>query len=393
MTFVSYAQNFEDVMLHRALKQVERGFYVDIGAQDPVSDSVTKAFYVAGWRGINVEPVTAWAERLKKDRPEDVNLQVAAGNQRRWVRFYEVVDTGLSTTDRDLAEKHARERGYEVRESSVEELPLAEILAEHARGEIHFLKVDAEGMEARVLRGNDWTRFRPWIVLLESTLPNQQIETHQEWEPILLDAGYRLAYRDGLNRFYVAREHEALLASFEYPPNVFDEFRTAAQHEAETRIMAADARASWSQARAIQAEARVEVLENELEGVYTSRSWRVTIPMRAVMHLVRKFLLWSSITARAVAPFLRRALIRMLVPVGRFIESRPYLKRIVAVWIARLAVMKQSLRGDQQERMQYMPVIPAYSPSEELSPRVAAVLHELKSRVNPRLAGTDAHRA
>ena len=36
MTFVSFAQNFEDVILWRALRHVEHGQYLDIGAQDPV---------------------------------------------------------------------------------------------------------------------------------------------------------------------------------------------------------------------------------------------------------------------------------------------------------------------------------------------------------------------
>ena len=53
---VSYAQNFEDVMLRRALQDIESGFYVDIGAADPDLDSVTRWFYSNGWRGINVEP-------------------------------------------------------------------------------------------------------------------------------------------------------------------------------------------------------------------------------------------------------------------------------------------------------------------------------------------------
>ena len=45
MSFVSYSQNFEDVMLWRALKYVENGFYIDIGSQDPVIDYVSLAFY------------------------------------------------------------------------------------------------------------------------------------------------------------------------------------------------------------------------------------------------------------------------------------------------------------------------------------------------------------
>ena len=44
MPFVSHAQNFEDVMLWRALGDVKQGFYVDVGAADPVDMSVTKAF-------------------------------------------------------------------------------------------------------------------------------------------------------------------------------------------------------------------------------------------------------------------------------------------------------------------------------------------------------------
>ena len=45
MTFVSYAQNFEDVMLWRALRHVAHGFYIDVGAGHPDESSVTRAFY------------------------------------------------------------------------------------------------------------------------------------------------------------------------------------------------------------------------------------------------------------------------------------------------------------------------------------------------------------
>ena len=48
MAFRSYAQNFEDLMLYRALGKVERGFYIDIRAQHPEIDSVSKAFFLGG---------------------------------------------------------------------------------------------------------------------------------------------------------------------------------------------------------------------------------------------------------------------------------------------------------------------------------------------------------
>ena len=33
------------------------GFYIDIGAFDPICISVTKAFSMRGWKGINVKPL------------------------------------------------------------------------------------------------------------------------------------------------------------------------------------------------------------------------------------------------------------------------------------------------------------------------------------------------
>lgn len=40
MAFISYAQNFEDVMLWRALKLFGPGRYIDVGANHPSQDSV-----------------------------------------------------------------------------------------------------------------------------------------------------------------------------------------------------------------------------------------------------------------------------------------------------------------------------------------------------------------
>ena len=54
MVYTSYAQNFEDVIIMRCFKDVEEGFYIDVGAQDPESDSVTRVFYERGWSGINI---------------------------------------------------------------------------------------------------------------------------------------------------------------------------------------------------------------------------------------------------------------------------------------------------------------------------------------------------
>lgn len=222
MTVVSYAQNYEDVMLLRALGKIERGFYVDVGAQDPVEDSVTKLFYESGWRGINVEPVASWHQKLVADRPGDVNLRIALGASEGEITLYEFPDTGLSTADAEVAQRHVRD-GRKMVESVVRTTRLDSICEEHGVHVVHFLKIDVEGAERAVLEGFSFT-VRPWIVLVEATLPNTQTPAYSDWEHLLTGRGYRLVYQDGLNRFYLDDAHSELALAFATPPNVFDRF-------------------------------------------------------------------------------------------------------------------------------------------------------------------------
>ena len=80
MTIISYAQNYEDIMLWRALKDINKGFYIDIGAYSPTYHSVTKLFYDAGWRGINIEPNPIFIDKFNKEKNEDINLTVAVSD-------------------------------------------------------------------------------------------------------------------------------------------------------------------------------------------------------------------------------------------------------------------------------------------------------------------------
>ena len=87
----SYSQNFEDVMLRRALQDIRCGFYIDVGAFDPLMDSVTNWFYGEGWSGINIEPNPEMLATLQVARTRDVNLGCAIG---QGVRQHRVLGGG-----------------------------------------------------------------------------------------------------------------------------------------------------------------------------------------------------------------------------------------------------------------------------------------------------------
>ena len=233
MTFVSYAQNFEDVILWRALKHVQKGSYIDIGAWEPERDSVSKAFYDKGWRGVHVEPVPFYAEKLRQARPDEVIVEAVIGLGGGTTEITVIAETGLSTGKAAIADLH-RTLPYTQAMILVPKIPLSELFDVHALGEVHWLKIDVEGMEEEVLQSWQGHPARPWVLVLESTLPNKPIQNHYVWESEVLARGYQYVYFDGLNRFYVHKNRTELQSAFGPGPNVFDDYilaTTAAQAE------------------------------------------------------------------------------------------------------------------------------------------------------------------
>lgn len=271
---ISYAQNFEDVMLWRALKQVNNGFYIDVGAAWPDEHSVTKHFYDNGWSGINCEPNPSFINRYRELRERDINLQRAVSNSQGEEEFHFIENTGLSSLDEKITSSH-ESLGFTSVTSKVEVTTLSHICSEYCQNkEINFLKVDVEGLEKNVLLGNDWKQFRPWIVVVEATLPLSQVENHAEWECILLEADYEFVYADGINRFYVAKEHSELSNSFKYPPNVFDGFVLASQVQAE--------------AKASEAEAKANEITVLYDTIVNSRLWKLIKPLRYLLDVIKR---------------------------------------------------------------------------------------------------------
>jgi FkbM family methyltransferase len=257
---ISYAQNREDVLLWRALHDLPAGFYIDVGAEDPTKDSVTRAFYERGWQGINVEPVQGHFDKLCDERPRDLTLQIAIGDQVGWITLYEIPDTGLSTLVKDVASRHQFE-GLCCVERRVPITTLSSLWEDFVKGDVHFLKIDVEGYEAQVLRGMALARYRPWIILLEATEPRSSEETWYQWEDRLLESQYEFVHFDGLNRWYLAKERSHLKSRFAAPPNVFDQFELA------TIVSACDQRAR---------------AEYQLQQIRESASWQWTAPLRAL---------------------------------------------------------------------------------------------------------------
>jgi len=397
MAIVSYAQNFEDVMLWRALQHVENGFYIDVGANDPEIDSVSLAFYERGWRGVHVEPAKQYSDKLRSSRPDECVWQVAIGSQKGFLDFYEFADTGLSTGDPEVAEQHAK-NGFSFTMTRVEVLSLQDILDKYGDREIHWLKIDVEGMEQDVLQSWEGAKARPWILVIESTKPSSTIDVSDSWESLVLEKGYVFAYFDGLNRFYLHNSHKELLDKLKVPPNVFDGIilsgleklknkvseAEAKVGEAETRAQQAEMRASEAEAKAIEVETRLQQAAVVLQAVYHSRSWKLTMPLRLAGKAARWFV-QGRIARLTFAPVSGpgRMARHPVIKLKLYVVNHPRLKSIALRFLSPFPALKARLK-----RVRTVQVTPMHSFTvggpEQLAPRARQIYNDLKTAMERR---------
>ena len=93
--FITFSEYLEDYILFCILYDIKNGFYIDIGANDPDLCSVTKAFYLRGWHGINIEPLPDKYKSLQLIRKKDININICAGKIKGNGTLY--LQEGLST--------------------------------------------------------------------------------------------------------------------------------------------------------------------------------------------------------------------------------------------------------------------------------------------------------
>jgi FkbM family methyltransferase len=204
----SFSQFGEDRILESIFKNQAEGFYIDVGAFDPIRYSNTNIFYKNGWKGINIEPNPEKIKIFDRLRPRDINLNVGISDEETEMHYYQYAS---GATNRFLPSSETNKlsvRGEEpISSTKISVKTLSTILQKYLpkTSKIDFLSIDCEGLDLNVLKGNNWDLYRPRIIAIEDL----SVTRDSSIEEFLNRQGYTLIGLTGLTKIFKLK-HEIL---------------------------------------------------------------------------------------------------------------------------------------------------------------------------------------
>ena len=202
---VCYAQEGEDLILETFFYGISNGFFVDIGAYAPIKYSNTYLFYMKGWRGINIDARPESMKDFKKIRPEDINLEVAVGQNEEILTYYMFDEPAINGFSKQVSEDRHANTPYKIQRTV--EMPLRRlesILDENIKPDkvIHFMSIDVEGLDLEVLKSNNWDKYKPLMMLVEISVVTEGLGIGSPIDIFLVDKGYKLVAKTYRTSFY-----------------------------------------------------------------------------------------------------------------------------------------------------------------------------------------------
>lgn len=203
---LSFSQEGEDRILDRLFERQNEGFYVDIGAHHPQRFSNTYLFYLKGWRGINIDAMPGSMELFKKLRPRDINIEAAISDSSEILTYYMFDEPALNGFSEKVSfGRNNRSKNKVVDKRPIRTLQLSEVLDEHLQvgQEIDFLSIDVEGLDYQVLLSNNWSKYKPKIILIEELSASLDfVNSSSKIRILLKDEGYELFAKAFNTSFY-----------------------------------------------------------------------------------------------------------------------------------------------------------------------------------------------
>lgn len=200
-----YSQSGEDIIIGNFFQNKNKGFFVDVGAYHPNHYSNTHLLHKKGWRGINIDPNPSSIKLFNKHRKNDINLQMGVLNEGKEADYYIFNHHACNTFSKGQKEKMEKKSFIKIVDKiKINCLPMRDILRRYLPPDIpiDLLNIDAEGLDLEVLQSNDWSEFKPSVIIVEGTNFNFDCPNDNPIYSFLKKHSYNLYAATGLSLIF-----------------------------------------------------------------------------------------------------------------------------------------------------------------------------------------------
>jgi hypothetical protein len=213
---LSFSQFGEDVILKSIIDEYcpellddssQNGYFVDFGAFHPFTYSNTFALYVLGWRGLNIDANQKYINLFNRQRPGDRNVCTGVSDKTETLEYTHFKNMGARNTFETEMVSKSVDQGCEVSHTeTLKCLEVNDLLDKYAKPNavIHYMSIDLEGFDERVVKALEWQRFKPWIVTVEAHADTLDEALNTTIAKHLIENGYRCVSKCHLTLFFVS---------------------------------------------------------------------------------------------------------------------------------------------------------------------------------------------
>ncbi len=204
----SYSQEGEDLVINRLTQGKQNGFYIEIGCHHPFRFSNTYFLYRNGWKGICIDPLPGTKKLFNKWRPRDITLEMGISETASTLEYYMFNEPALNTFNADLAHERNKLNEYKIIDVKKIATNTLETILENLKitKEIDLFSIDVEGFDLEVLKSNNWSKFKPKIIIVECLTADLLHLQNDEICKFLQMQGYQPYAKTGYSVIFTQQE-------------------------------------------------------------------------------------------------------------------------------------------------------------------------------------------
>jgi hypothetical protein len=200
---LSFSEFGEDILIQSHFNYKENGFFVDVGCNHPVTNSITFALYLKGWSGVNVDGNKDLVNECLRIRKKDISVNALVSNEEKEVEYIRFSNDALNSINGDVIEEWNKSMVIAKEKRST--VTLTNLLKSYFPNgkKIDLLSIDVEEHDFEVLSSLDFQLFPPQLIVIE--MKNFRMSEPHPIRNFLMEKNYEMIYYARLNGYFKIR--------------------------------------------------------------------------------------------------------------------------------------------------------------------------------------------